>query len=135
MALKSSERKGETTFWTLSPDVLGSSGSSLARLGVQHVIQFLGLSESVESAGVAPSRVGASLGAYKTAESLPAQKRVKKRKGPDGTSLDRVSQSSATSCDIRVDNTGRALRSCWGLLGHKKIQCLPKRYRHECYRV
>lgn len=32
------------------------------------------------------------MGPYKTADSLPAQKRIKKRKGPDGTSLDRVSQ-------------------------------------------
>ena len=43
-------------------------------------------------AGVVPHRAGPALGAYRTAESLPAQKRVKKRKGPDGTSLDRVSK-------------------------------------------
>ncbi len=58
------------------------------------MVYFYVLRRALGLAGVAPNRVGASLGAYKTAQSLPAQKRVKKRKGPDGTSLDRVSQSS-----------------------------------------
>ena len=50
------------------------------------------LSEDVVLAGVTPYRTGTLVGAYKTADSLPAQKRVRKRKGPDGTSPDRVSQ-------------------------------------------
>ncbi len=86
------------------------------------VVQGCVLSKIVELAGAAPNRVGASLDAYKAAESLPAQKRVKKRKGPDGTSLDRVSQSSDTICNIHVDSTCRALCCCWGMLGHNKIQ-------------
>lgn len=52
--------------------------------------------ESTTLAGVPPSRVGTTVGAYKAGEALPAQKRVKKRKGPDGTSLDRVSPLSRT---------------------------------------
>ena len=31
------------------------------------------------------------MGTYKPGESLPAQKRIKKRKGPDSASIDRVS--------------------------------------------
>ena len=44
-------------------------------------------------AAAAANRTGSFMGTYKPGESLPAQKRIKKRKGPDSASIDRVSHS------------------------------------------
>ena len=56
------------------------------------------LRELLPSAGVTQNRAGSSIGTYKTAESIPAQKRVKKRKGPDGSGLDSVSAFAQAHC-------------------------------------
>ena len=48
-------------------------------------------SSIMDPAAAATNRSGSFLGTYKPSESLPAQKRIKKRKGPDSASIDRVS--------------------------------------------
>ena len=57
--------------------------------------KLLRLTSSImDLAAAAATRPNSFMGTYKPGESLPAQKRIKKRKGPDSASIDRVSHSN-----------------------------------------
>ena len=52
-------------------------------------------SSIMDLAAAAANRTGSFMGTYKPGDSLPAQKRIKKRKGPDSASIDRVGHFNA----------------------------------------
>ena len=67
-------------------------------------------SSIMDLAAAAANRTGSFMGTYKPGDSLPAQKRIKKRKGPDSASIDRVGHFNAMLA-VYIPRTAQANES------------------------